>query len=453
MRLNWRTLAGSDFNCSAGREGGQVVQKATCFGQELRRRRLAAGLTLTALSNRVHYSKAQLSKVERALKMPSRDLARLCDSALGADGELMALIPVRPKDATALHASHEEDVWLMALSGDGQSWFQPLSRRQLMSMGVAASVGMNIGHPQMTPLSGEATLLAASRALFDNYRQLGQATGPGALLPALIAQTHSLRELCARTGARTRDGLLRLASRYAEYAGWMMQEIGNDQGALWWTRHAVELAAAGGDHDLAAYGHVRHALVALYRDDAAQTLDLARQAQSSKLPPRIRGLAAQREAQGHALAGDYDSCMRSLDRARALLSMPVSQSGGPPVIGTTNLPDPVGMITGWCLYDLGRPREAAEAISGQLTLVAPHALRTHVRYGMRCALAHAMAGELERACDLVDRILPAAATVSSATIGTDIRALVRALSRHPKNAAVQRVAPKLSTALQVVNSK
>ncbi|MEV0316797.1 helix-turn-helix domain-containing protein [Nonomuraea fuscirosea] len=453
MLLNWRTLADSDFNCSAGREGGQVVQKATCFGRELRRRRLAAGLTLTALSNRVHYSKAQLSKVERDLKSPSRDLGRLCDSVLGAGGELMALIPVRPKDAKAPRTSDEEDVWLMALSGNGQSWFQPLSRRQLMSMGVAASVGMNIGHPETTSLVGDATLLAASRTLFDNYRQFGQAASPGALLPALIAQTHSLRDLSVRTGVGTRDGLLRLASRYAEYAGWMMQEIGNDQGALWWTRYAVELAEAGGDHDLAAYGHVRHALITLYRDDAAQTLDLARQAQGSKLPPRIRGLAAQREAQGHALAGDYDACMRSLDRARALLTTPASQQDGPPVIGTTNLPDPVGMITGWCLYDLGRPREAAEVISGQLALVPPHALRTRVRYGIRRALAHAMAGEIEHACELTDRLLPAAATVSSATIATDMRALVRTLSRHPKNAAVRRVAPELSTALQVIISK
>ncbi|MGW0484834.1 helix-turn-helix domain-containing protein [Nonomuraea sp. NPDC003214] len=423
-------------------------RKPTCFGQELRKRRLAAGLTLTALSSLVHYSKAQLSKVERSLKRPSRDLARLCDKALDADGELMALVPVEPKDAKAPRASDEEEVWLMALSGDGRSWFQPLSRRQLLTMGVAASVGMNIGPPNTASPAGDATLLAAARTLFDNYRQLGQTVGPGALLPALIAQTHSLRALSARTGAHTRDGLLRLASRYAEYAGWMMQEIGNDQGALWWTRHAVELAAAGGDHDLAAYGHVRHALVTLYRDDAAQTLELARRAQHPKLPARIRGLAEQREAQGHALAGDYDACMRSLDRARALLTTPALQQDGPPVIGTTNLPDPVGMITGWCLYDLGRPREAAEVLSGQMALVPLHALRTRVRYGMRRALAHAMAGELEHACDLTDQLLPAAAMVSSATIAKDVRALARTLSRHPKNAAVRRVTPELSTALQ-----
>jgi transcriptional regulator with XRE-family HTH domain len=65
-----------------------VPQPSTVFGEELRRRRLEAGLSLTALSAAVHYSKAQLSKVERGLKAPSRDLSRLCDGALRAGGAL-----------------------------------------------------------------------------------------------------------------------------------------------------------------------------------------------------------------------------------------------------------------------------------------------------------------------------------------------------------------------------
>lgn len=70
-----------------------MLHPSTLFGEELRKRRLEAGLSLTDLSGLVHYSKAQLSKVERGIKAPSRDLARLCDAALGADG---ALIPGHP---------------------------------------------------------------------------------------------------------------------------------------------------------------------------------------------------------------------------------------------------------------------------------------------------------------------------------------------------------------------
>ncbi|MGI5286574.1 helix-turn-helix domain-containing protein [Nonomuraea polychroma] len=427
-----------------------MVQEPLRFGRELRRRRLAAGLTLTGLSKLVHYSKGQLSKVERGLKAPSRELTRLCDTALNAGGDLAVLAPLRPTSTEAVEAhDSREEVWLMRLSVDGQSWFQPLSRRQMMAMGVVSVAGMSIGPPGITA-PADTTLLGMSWALFDHYRQLGQVASPGLLLPALIAQTHSLQELSSRTRPPTSEGLLRLASRYAEYTGWMMQEVGNDAAALWWTQRAIDLAAAGGDDDMAAYGHVRRALVTLYRDDAVQTIALARQAQTGSLPPRIRGLAAQREAQGHALAGDYDACMRNLDRARALLAQHTPQPNTA-LIGTTNLSDPVGMIKGWCLYDLGRSQAAAETIGRQIALLPPQAVRTQVRYGMRHALAHAVAGEIEHACHLTGQLLGSAMAVSSATIAQDMRTLARTLARHPKNPAVRELAPELGAALHAIN--
>ncbi|MBG0829022.1 transcriptional regulator [Planomonospora sp. ID67723] len=337
----------------------------------------------------------------------------------------------------------------MQLSVDGQNRFQPMSRRQAMAAGAVSIAGMSIGGPANQAGTEDPMLLGTSRSLFDHYRRIGQTVGPGLLLPALIAQTHTLRELSVHAGSRTRQGLLRLGARYAEYVGWLVQETGNEQAALWWTQRAVDLAAAGGDHDLAAYGLVRRALVTLYREDAVQTVELARQAQSGRVPPRIRGLAAQREAQGHALAGDYEACMRALDRARTLLTGHIPDPDVP-VIGTTNLTDPAGMITGWCLYDLGRPAEAAEIMEAQLKRVSPQALRTRVRYGVRCALAHAAAGEVDHACALTGRLLGDVITVGSATIAPDLRNLARVLARHPRNRSVRELAPDLGTTIQII---
>ena len=428
----------------------EAVQPSARFGQELRRRRLAAGLSLTELARAVHYSKGQLSKVERGLKAPSRDLARLCDTALGAGGALVALLPGRPAGEQAPEPEGgDEEVWLMQLSADGPSWFQPVGRRQMMAAGAASVVRLGTSGVPGPPSGAESgKLLEASRSLFDHYRRLGQTVGPEFLLPVLIAQTHTLRELSNRVGSRTRRELLALGSRYAEYVGWLVQETGNEQAALWWTQRAVDLAAAGGDRDLGGYALVRRALVTLYREDAEQTVSLAQRAQDGKLPPRIRGLAAQREAQGHAIAGDHSACMRSLDRARALLARHAPDSDAP-VIGTMHLPDPVTMITGWCLYDLGRPREAAAIMDEQLVRVPSHALRTQVRYGVRRALAHAAAGEIDHACDLTAHLLSGAATVNSATIAADLRRLARVLGRHPRNPSVRALAPELGTALQI----
>ena len=54
------------------------------FGEELRRRRIASGLSLRELAVRVHYSRGYLSKVETRQAPASIELARLCDAALRA---------------------------------------------------------------------------------------------------------------------------------------------------------------------------------------------------------------------------------------------------------------------------------------------------------------------------------------------------------------------------------
>jgi transcriptional regulator with XRE-family HTH domain len=56
------------------------------FGAELRRLRIAAGMSLGQLATAVHYTKGYLSKVENSDKPPNPALARLCDAAVGADG-------------------------------------------------------------------------------------------------------------------------------------------------------------------------------------------------------------------------------------------------------------------------------------------------------------------------------------------------------------------------------
>lgn len=428
-----------------------MTQQNILFGEELRRRRLAANFTLAQLARTVFYSTGQLSKVERGIKTPSRELARLCDAALGADGKLTAL--AREKAAEPLiddRVSDHREGWLMRPPPDGQDLSQPISRRHLIEAGFLFFPAARPGRDIMPTQLDDSSLPNVFRSIFDQYRRLGQITDSARLLPSLIAQANSLQELSLAARPRTRSDLLVLAARYAEYAGWLAQEAGQEQAALWWTRRAGDLARAGGDQQFASYGLVRHALATLYRDDARQTIDLARQAQEGTISPRIRGLAAQREAQGHALAGDYDACMRALDRASALLRQPPEDPG--PVIGTTNLSDPAEMVRGWCLYDLGRPRAAAEVMDEQLRTVPGEALRAQLRYGARRALAYATAGEIEHACQLSTRLLDSCPWLGSATIARDLRALARTLSRHPKNPTVRDIAPKLGTVLRTAPS-
>jgi tetratricopeptide (TPR) repeat protein len=63
------------------------------FGAELRRLRRAAGLSLSDLSSRVHYSRGYLSKIENGVAKANAALASSCDNELTANGLLLSLVP------------------------------------------------------------------------------------------------------------------------------------------------------------------------------------------------------------------------------------------------------------------------------------------------------------------------------------------------------------------------
>jgi tetratricopeptide (TPR) repeat protein/transcriptional regulator with XRE-family HTH domain len=68
------------------------MESASGFGAELRRLRKSAGLSLAGLSDRIHYSKGYLSKVENGRARPNPALAGRCDDALRTGGALASLM-------------------------------------------------------------------------------------------------------------------------------------------------------------------------------------------------------------------------------------------------------------------------------------------------------------------------------------------------------------------------
>ncbi|MDX8048626.1 helix-turn-helix domain-containing protein [Lentzea sp. BCCO 10_0798] len=431
-----------------------MAEQSDVFGVELRRLRTAAGLSLAALAQQVHYSKGYLGKIETGFKQPGVDLARRCDAVLGAGGRLAALVdqpaPASPLAAVAADGDGDGEVWVMSMAPDGSSWMVPMPRRDAIATGAASLLGLTLGTPRAASASAAHDgTLAAFRSLFTEVRKLGQTTSPSVVLPMVTVHTHTLRGMANGAPAPVREQLLGLAARYSEYAGWMAQEAGDDRAAMWWTRNAVEMGAAAGDTEMATYSLIRQALITLYRDDAAGTVDLAQQAQAAPgTSPRVQGLAALREAQGHALACDYDNCRRALDRAAALLARADTADGM--VMGSASVSgaDLISLVEAWCLHDLGQSREAADVFDRQLSLVPDSAHRTHARFGARRALAYASAGDIDHASALTAKVLDAADLVDSATVRQDLKQLARLLGRERKQASVSEVYPRLNAALR-----
>ncbi|MFD7495617.1 helix-turn-helix domain-containing protein [Streptomyces sp. NPDC059832] len=401
------------------------------FGAELRRLREDAGMTLQQLADVTSYSRGHLSKIERGTNPPTMSLAQRCDAHFGAGGRL--------------RKAYSAEV-------DSAGRKSKPARRQVIVTGVGSllATGLTDGGKNGHASDRELPPGALYQDQLHQMKKLGQNLAPTAMLPVLHSQVSNVIALASRSTGPSRAGLLVTASRFAEYIGWMAQESGDETMALNATAEAVELARAGGDEHLADYALVRRALVTYYNGDASRTIALAQQAQRSSAPPRVRGLAAQREAQGHALLGDERACGRALDRARDLLSVAEDPSGTP-ALGTTQLLDPVSMVTGWCLYDLGRPREAADVLERECRRIAPHALNTRTRYGLRRALSLAAAGEAESSCEAARELLAFMTVIPSATVRTDVLRLDREWSRFRGNVVVRGLRPALANVLNCGN--
>lgn len=402
-----------------------MEQQQEGFGAAVRRRRMELGLSLAALAIKVNYSRGHLSKIETGSRSPSPQLAALIDTKLKADGALARLIG--PTEAI------RDDCYCDL----------PMTEHD------PALLGDIDLPPELTAATAVNTEAIAKT--FENHlvqvRSLGQHLSPSAVFPLLEGSLRSLRALLANTPAPDRSRLLVTASHYAEYTGWMAQESGNEQAALAWTDRAVQLARSSGRTEMAAYALVRRALVKLYHNDGHGTVGLARRAQAeSPGSNRIQGLAAMREGQGHALNRDFDAFQECMARAEDLLAdAPPDRSE--PVFGTSTVAKPVRMAVGWSLYHLGRPAEGAAILADGLERLPRDAPRSYGRYAVRCALQYAVAGELDRACDVTAELLPRIVDVVSATILVDLRELTLQLDRHRSHRGVRTLMPELTSAV------
>jgi len=422
------------------------------FGAELRRRRQEAGLSLSELATLVQYSKSHLSKVERG-KRPSLQLARACDRALDAQGALESLVSAEGTNAWPPASAADGWIapWTLHLSVDRGNDFLSFRPKALTDPTDRAAM-MTWRLPEICGKEGSYSFaLPNFRDLYDECRAMGQSLGPSIVTPILVTATHALRTIATSSHPTDRITALRLAARFAEYAGWMSQEGGDDSAAMWWTGQAVELAAVGEDHDLVAYSLIRRAELALYAGDSCSTIELAQCATQRSGNPRVLGLAAQREAQGYALQGRDAACRSALDRAASLMSTAAAdgpaESDGSPVLGSLHMSDPTGFVSGWCLLDLGRSREAVKTLDAGLDSVPETARRARARHGARLALALADCGELEHACAVTELVTASLPLVDSATIRSELRRLNHALRRWHRDPRVRSAAADIAAVL------
>jgi hypothetical protein len=270
------------------------------------------------------------------------------------------------------------------------------------------------------------------RDLLQSSWQAAQSVAPQLLLPMAERQVRLTCETASGAQLAARSRLSRLAAFQAEFASWLAQECGDEQGAADWIEVMASLADCAADSSLTTYQWIRRAEIALYRDDAQRVIECARRAQTqSNILPRIKALAVQREAQGYALAGETLRCRAALEHAGELLELAGSrQQDDDRMAGPSWVPDPGSGTAGWCELELGRPEIAGELLAKTVAAISDSECRTRALYVARYAIALAECGEFDDAVDHGHEALEFVYAVGSATVAAQLRKLSTVLRRH-----------------------
>jgi transcriptional regulator with XRE-family HTH domain len=237
-------------------------------------------------------------------------------------------------------------------------------------------------------------LLVVRRLLNDSDNWLGSRS-----LASAVRQLYELIDRLRRaTTGELRRNLLDVAALYAEFCGWLHQEVGDVRGGVEWTQRALQQAQAADDRDLVAYVFVRMGQFAEADGDGDRVVGLARAAQREPgLSAQVRALALQQEARGHALVRDERWCLTKLDEAWAVGEDIRERWTDEYRVGYYFTRHHLHAERSACLLELGRLREAIDLYRDNQASRAALCQWEQGVHLAKLARAYAESGEYEQA--------------------------------------------------------
>ncbi|GGL42422.1 hypothetical protein GCM10014719_49680 [Planomonospora parontospora subsp. antibiotica] len=256
-------------------------------------------------------------------------------------------------------------------------------------------------------------------AVFRQYAAAENELGPLQVIDAVSGHLSHLRRVIPRAQGDTRADLLLVGARFAEFAGWLSQDLGDVIAASYWTDMALKWARESDDRLMTAYTLMRKSNQAAEDRDAALTLELAEGAllDAGSLPPRLRAVVLRQRARGHALRGDGVACARDLERALA----DADQADADYTDADYCTPAFVALESALCELEMGRPLRAVAMFEQALPSLPQRQLRDRGWYLAHFAEALAARGDAEHACDVANRSLAIASATGSGRITRELR--------------------------------
>ncbi len=313
------------------------------FGRQLRRWRQRAGLTQAQVGTRVGYDHSAISKLEGGRREPSPRLARHLDEVLGAGGELLAVYTVsRHEDADAAP-------WAVGgdrpgpLPGDGRDAggggdtgpagpvFPDLLGWpcRLPSHGLECPLHDDEGCTVPAPTdalpaylafcatdlpadTGSDTVHVLCGLLVACWRAGAERTSPETIT-AVEQALHAIVRRMEGLAGTSRRALRRLAAGYAQLAGELRMQRGQNGMAMAWFHKGLGWAAMSDGVGMCATILYDMSTVARLEYDAPSALAYARAIRAADPGLRWTAVAADLcEARAHALCGDALESRRHL---------------------------------------------------------------------------------------------------------------------------------------------
>jgi transcriptional regulator with XRE-family HTH domain len=363
--------------------------------------RQAHGLSQGELGTMTGFSQSAISRLEKGGNLGyDMRVLRSIGRLLGIPLRLLGLAdePGLPRSGTSRAFPGAER--LGELAGQGGPMV-PMDRRSMLDAYIAAVLGgpaaaawaADAAEPPLDP-DAVHRLMVVRRLV----NEADPCVGPGNLAPAIGGLYRLIERMHRSAGGEMRRRMLDVSAYYAEFYGWLCQEVGDMRGAVVWTERALHQARAAEHPELAAYAHVRLAQLAESGLDGERMIANARAAQrEAGLSASVRALALQQEARGHAIDGDVTACLRKLDEARTVSLPGTAQWADEYRVGCYfDLPHLV-LQEASVLLEAGRPREAIASYERNRS-GHDHLCRWQQSlHAAKLARAYALCGEMDRA--------------------------------------------------------
>ncbi len=376
------------------------------FAEQLAALRSGADLSLADVGTAAHVARGYVHHIEHGRRWPTQRVAKALDTALGAEGALLAAweaADILPR-AVAVPADPDE--------------FERFSAA--------------LANPRRT----DAAVVEHLARVLAEQRRAEDTLGARQLLRPVLAQIHVIDDLVRQARGPVRAAMLEIAAHYAEFAGWMYQDTTDTAGALRHYDAAMEAAQEIGDADMVTSVLSLKSHLAWADNDAARAIGLAAagQREPQRVSEAVLALIAQQEARGHALDGDADAAERALDRSAALTYAAAEHPEDAPPWVYFQGPQRLAFQRGVAYVELGRHADAVPLLSTALESLPDCYERDRARYAAQLALALAGAGDADGALAVAMRAAELAAATGSALATRELHRVRAALRERGADA-------------------